>query len=234
MKPMVGINNDGPSDAAIIRPVLDTDKGIIVANGVCPRYGELDPYWMAASAIDEALRQIIASGGNLDRVALLDNFCWGNANRPEILGALVRATEACYDMSLAFETPFISGKDSLNNEFEWNGKIITIPHTLLISSMGIIDDVSKAVTMDFKNAGNLIYMVGSTQNELGGSEYYRIHGYTGNRAPQVDMELAKIIMVNLSKATVAGLVKACHDCSDGGLGVAVAEMAFACGSRRSD
>ena len=229
IKPMVGVNNDGPADAAIIQPIPETKKGVIVANGICPRYGEIDPYWMAASAIDEALRQLIASGGSLNCVALLDNFCWGNANRPEILGALVKAAQACYDMSLAFETPFISGKDSLNNEFEWMGKIITIPHTLLISSMCIIDNVDKSVTMDLKQAGNLVYLIGSTQNEMGGSEYYRSKGFIGNKVPKVDMELAKTIMNNFSKTTAAGFVEACHDCSDGGLGVAIAEMAFAGG-----
>jgi phosphoribosylformylglycinamidine synthase subunit PurSL len=229
MKPMVGVSNDGPGDAAIIQPLLDSQKGVIVANGVCPRYGEIDPYWMAASAIDEALRQVIAVGGNLERAALLDNYCWGNANRPEIMGALVKATQACYDMSMAFGTPFISGKDSLNNEFEWNGKVITIPHTLLVSVLAVMGDVKKAITMDFKKAGDLLYLIGSTQNELGGSEYYRLKGFVGNKCPRVDTELAKEIMTNLSKATADGLVKACHDCSDGGLGVALAEMAFAGG-----
>jgi len=118
LKPLVGKENDGPGDAAIIRPVLGSEMGAIVACGINPRYGEIDPYWMAASAIDEALRQIIAVGGDLSRIALLDNFCWGDVQEPEILGALVRAARACYDMALVYETPFISGKDSLYNEFE--------------------------------------------------------------------------------------------------------------------
>ena len=162
LKPLVGKNNDGPGDAAIIRPVLDSEMGVIVANGINPKYGDIDPYWMAASAIDEALRQIIAVGGNLKKVALLDNFCWGNTDRPEMLGALVRAAQACYDMAIVYETPFISGKDSLNNEFEFEGKIISIPHTLLISAIGVMEDVSRAVSMDFKQAGDLIYIVGTT------------------------------------------------------------------------
>lgn len=229
IKPMVGKNNDGPSDAAIIRPVLDSPKGVIISNGICPRYGEVDPYWMAASAIDEALRQIIAVGGNLKQVALLDNFCWGRVNRPEMIGALVRASQACYDMAIAFGTPFVSGKDSLNNEFEYKGQIISIPHTLLVSGMGIMEDTGKAITMDFKEAGNLIYIVGATRNELGGSEYFRNHDSIGNKAPKVDTITAKKLMESLSKATAKGLVRACHDCSEGGLGVAVAEMAFAGG-----
>jgi len=229
LKPLVGKDNDGPGDAAIIKPILDSEMGVIVANGINPSYGEIDPYWMAASAIDETLRQIIAVGGNLKRVALLDNFCWGNTNRPDMLGALVRASQACYDMALVYETPFISGKDSLNNEFVYEGKTISIPHTLLISAIGVMEDVSRAVSMDFKRAGDLIYIVGTTQSELGGSEYFKLHGFTGNNVPEVKPHRARELMERLSVATERGLVRACHDCSDGGIGVAVAEMAFAGG-----
>jgi phosphoribosylformylglycinamidine synthase len=229
LKPLVGKNDDGPSDAAIIRPLLGSSKGVIVSNGINPRYGDIDPYWMVASAIDEALRQIIAVGGNLERVALLDNFSWGNASRPDMLGALVRAAQACYHMAIAYGTPFISGKDSLNNEFEFGGKIISIPHTLLISAISVMEDVSRAISMDFKQAGDLVYIVGSTYNELGSSEYFKAHGFTGNNVPKVNPHVAKELMNRLSKATEKGLVKACHDLSEGGLGVAVAEMAFAGG-----
>ncbi len=229
LKPLVGKNNDGPGDAAIIRPVLDSEMGAIVSNGINPKYGDIDPYWMAASAVDEALRQIIAVGGNLRRVALLDNFSWGNTDRPEMLGALVRAARACYDMAIAYETPFISGKDSLNNEFEFDGETISIPHTLLISAVSVMEDTSRAVSMDFKGAGDLVYIVGTTRNEMGGSEYLANHGFIGNSIPQVNPRSAKELMDSLSVATEKGLVRACHDCSEGGIGVAVAEMAFAGG-----
>ena len=229
LKPLVGKNNDGPGDAAIIRPTLDSDMGVIVANGINPRYGEIDPYWMAASAIDEALRQIIAVGGNLSKVALLDNFSWGNVQQPDILGALVRAAQACYDMATIYQTPFISGKDSLYNEFEYEGEVISIPHTLLISAISVMEDVNRAVSMDFKKAGDLIYIVGTTRNELGGSEYFKIHGFIGNSVPKVNPHQGKELMDRLSMATERGLVRACHDCSEGGIGVAVAEMAFAGG-----
>ena len=229
LKPLVGKDNDGPGDAAIIKPILDSAMGVIVANGITPRYGEIDPYWMAASAIDEALRQIIAVGGNLKRVALLDNFCWGNTNQADMLGALVRAAQACYDMAIIFGTPFISGKDSLNNEFQYKGKTISVPHTLLISAIGIMEDTDCAVSMDFKQAGSLVYIMGTTQKELGGSEYFRSHGFIGNSVPKVNPRLAKELMDRLSTATAKGLVRACHDCSDGGIGVALAEMAFAGG-----
>ena len=229
LKPLVGKDNDGPGDAAIIRPVLDSEMGVVVSCGINPNYGKIDPYWMAASAIDEALRQIIAVGGSLHKVALLDNFSWGDTSRPDMLGALVRASQACYDMALVYGTPFISGKDSLNNEFEFEGKTISIPHTLLISAISVMEDVNRAVSMDFKEAGDLIYIVGTTQNELGGSEYFGTRGFIGNNVPKVNPQRREELMGRLSLATEKGLVRACHDCSEGGIGVAVAEMAFAGG-----
>ena len=184
---------------------------------------------MAASAIDEAVRQIIAVGGNLNKIALLDNFCWGNTNKPDRLGGLVRASQACYDIAKIYETPFISGKDSLNNEYQVGDKSIAIPPTLLISALGIMDDVSKATSMDVKNAGNLIYIIGDTKDEMGGSHYYDILNLQSSNVPMVDAISGRKLMEALSKATANGLVKACHDCSEGGIGVAAAEMAFAGG-----
>lgn len=229
LKPLVGKDNDGPGDAAIIRPVLGSDMGAIVANGINTRYGDIDTYWMAASAIDEALRQIIAVGGNLKKAALLDNFCWGSPNKPEVLGALVRAAQACHDMSLAYGVPFISGKDSLNNEFEYEGRIISIPYTLLVSAVGVMEDVNRAVSMDLKGMGDSLYIVGLTGNDLGGSEYFAAHNAIGNSVPRVDPQQAGKSYEALSAAMEKGLVRACHDCSEGGLGVALAEMAFAGG-----
>jgi phosphoribosylformylglycinamidine synthase len=229
LKPLTGVNNDGPSDAAIVRPILDSDMGIVVANGINPKYGDIDPYWMAASAIDEALRQVVAVGGSLRRVALLDNFCWGNPDKPDRLGGLVRAAQACYDVALGYETPFISGKDSLYNEFETEKESICIPPTLLISAVAVMDNVERAVTMDCKREGDLVYIIGTTWNELGGSQYYGIHGYVGNRVPRVNPKKGKRLMDALSAVMERGLVRACHDLSEGGIGVAAAEMAFAGG-----
>jgi phosphoribosylformylglycinamidine synthase len=141
----------------------------------------------------------------------------------------VEAAQACYDMAKVYETPFVSGKDSLYNEFEYEGKIIAIPHTLLISAMGIVEDVKRSVSMDFKQAGDLIYVVGETKNEMGGSAYLDTKGFVGNSVPKVEPVKAKKLMEKLSQASEKGLVKACHDCSEGGIGVAVAEMAFAGG-----
>ena len=229
LKPLVGIGNDGPGDAAIIRPLLDSDMGVIIANGINPRYGDIDPYWMAASAVDEALRQIIAVGGNLKKVALLDNFNWGNPEKPDRLGGLVRAAQGCYNAALNYGTPFISGKDSLYNEYETEKESICIPPTLLISAMAVMKDVSRAVSMDGKKTGDLLYIVGMTYNELGGSHYYAVRGAMGNRVPQVNPRRGKKLMDALSGAMDKGLVKACHDLSEGGIGVAAAEMGFAGG-----
>ena len=229
LKPLVGVDNDGPGDACIVRPVLGSDKGVIVSNGMNPKYGDIDPYHMASSAIDEALRQVVSVGGSLEEVALLDNFSWGNTGKPECLGGLVRASRACYDIALYYGTPFISGKDSLNNEFKAEDKTIAIPPTLLISAICVMPDVSKAISMDVKSPGNLIYIIGMTKNELGGSHYYYTHGFVGNSVPKVDTETAKRTMDLLANATEKGLVRSCHDCSEGGIAVTAAEMSFAGG-----
>jgi phosphoribosylformylglycinamidine (FGAM) synthase-like enzyme len=229
LKPLVGMADDGPGDAAVIRPLPDSPRGLIISNGINPKYGDIDTYWMAASAIDEALRQVVAVGGSLDRVALLDNFCWGNPEKPDRLGTLVRAAQACYDTAIVYGTPFISGKDSLYNEYETGKESICIPPTLLISAMAVMDDTDKVVSMDCKRAGDLIYIVGETFNELGGSHYFSNHGYTGNRVPEVRPEKGKKLMDALAVAMNKGLVSSCHDLSEGGIGVAAAEMAFAGG-----
>ena len=229
LKPLVGVENDGPGDAAVIAPVLGSTKGLAVSNGINPKYGDVDPYAMAASAIDEAIRQIIAVGGSMDCIALLDNFCWGNTDKPDRLGSFVLASRACYDVAKVYGTPFISGKDSLNNEFRVDDRSIPIPPTLLISAMGVIPDVRKVVSMDAKRAGNIVYVVGMTHDELGGSHYYAIQNLIGNTAPAVRPKEGLRIFKALSRATARGLVRACHDCSEGGIAVAAAEMAFAGG-----
>jgi phosphoribosylformylglycinamidine synthase II len=229
LKPLVGAVNDGPSDAAIVKPVLGSEKAVIVSNGINFRFGFIDPYWMAASCIDEALRQVIAVGGSLDRVAILDNFCWGNPDKPDRLGSLVRASYGCYDAARGFKVPFISGKDSLYNEYAVHGKSQAIPGTILISAIAVMEDVKSAVSMYAKDAGDLVYVVGSTKDELGGSHYLGLFGAIGNAVPKVDLRAAGKTFQALSKATFRGLVSAIHDCSEGGIGVAAAEMAFSGG-----
>ena len=230
IKPLTGVNNDGPGDAAVIRPKLDSDRGIAISCGMNPLYGDIDPYLMALSGIDEAVRNIVSVGARPDRIALLDNFCWGDCRKPETLGSLVRAAQACFDGAMGFETPFISGKDSLNNEFLCeDGTTIAIPSTLLISAFSIVDDVNTCITMDVKEPGNLIFVVGLTRNELGGSHYYKIHGAGGANVPTVDIATAAETARRIHQAIERSLIVSCHDCSEGGLAVALAEMAFAGG-----
>ncbi|MFO0910055.1 MAG: phosphoribosylformylglycinamidine synthase subunit PurL [Isosphaeraceae bacterium] len=229
LKPLVGVVDDGPGDAAVMLPVLGSTRGIAVACGINPRYGRLDPYAMAGCVIDEAVRNCVAVGADPDRIALLDNFCWGNTERPETLGSLVLAAQGCHDLALAYGTPFISGKDSLNNEYTHEGQSLAIPPTLLISALGQIPDVRRCVSMDLKEAGNLLLIVGSTRLELGGSHWLLTLGREGGRVPQVEPERGRALFRAVHAAITAGLVRSCHDLSEGGLAVALAEMAFAGG-----
>ena len=236
VKALVGATNDGPGDASIIRPLLDSFEGIVVANGICPRYGDIDTYHMTACAIDEAVRNTIAVGGTLDVLAGLDNFCWCDPVTSEKtpdgaykLAQLVRANQALYDVTTVYGVPCISGKDSMKNDYQIGDTKISIPPTLLFSTIGKIEDVRKAITMDAKHPGDVVYVLGETRKELGGSEWYALNGYVGHRVPQVDTTKAKKLYQTLSKAMANGLVASCHDCSDGGLGVALAETAFAGG-----
>ena len=219
IKPMQGWNA-GPSDASVIKPLHDNWKGVSVASGINPRYGKIDPYWMAASVIDEAIRNSVCVGGR--RWALLDNFTWGNPEYEDRLGSLLYACKACYDTALIYKAPFVSGKDSLYNE----SPLGPVAPTLLITSLGIIPDIRKAITMELKEAGNALYLLGVTKPEIGGSEYIRLHGELGGSVPKLDAETNMKAYTKLLDAMDSGLVRACHDCSEGGLAVAVSEMAF--------
>lgn len=225
IKPFVGSDSDGPSDACVFRPLLDSWKGLVVSNGINPLYGEIDPYWMAANAIDECLRNLVAVGGNIDHCAILDNFCWGDVENQEVLGGLVRCAEGCYDFAKRFGVPFISGKDSLNNTWRTpEGKVLSIPGTLLISAISVVKDVRKCVTMDFKRSGNWIALLGETENEFGGSHFNKVHALSGGEVPKVNARRSKKMMRSLFKAIQAGCVRSCHDLSEGGLAVALTEM----------
>ncbi len=220
LKPLQG-RYSGPNNAAVIKPLNHSWKGIVISCGMKPRYGLIDPYWMAAASIDEAIRNNISVGGR--RIALLDNFCWGNPEKPDRLGGLVRAARACYDLATALGTPFISGKDSLYNESPFG----PVMPSLLITAIGIIPDVRKIVSMNLKAADNQLYLVGVTRPELGGSEYYRLHNVLGTRIPSVDSIAMKNQMKAITKAIDQQLIVACHDLSEGGLGIAAAEMTLA-------
>jgi phosphoribosylformylglycinamidine synthase len=201
VKPLTGVNDDGPSDACVLKPIgTRGTRGLVLSNGINPELGKLDTHAMAVNVIDEAIRNAVAVGADPDRMALLDNFCWGDPLRPETLGSLIEAARGCYEAAVYYRAPFISGKDSLNNEYLGSdGLRHAIPPTRLISAIGLIDDVSQAVTMDAKEAGNLVYLLNA---ETTAREMYRA----------------------LHTAMTAGLVRACHDVSDGGLAVTAAEM----------
>jgi phosphoribosylformylglycinamidine synthase len=200
-----------------------------------PHYGDFDPYWMAAAAIDEAVRNCVAVGADPNRIAILDNFCWGNTERPETLGSLVRAALGCTHTAIAFGTPFISGKDSLNNEFSYvdpatsEKKVVAIPPSLLISAIGQVSDARQCVTMDLKESGNSLYLVGTTRDEMGGSHFALVNQLQGGKVPHVDLQEAPRVFQAVHNAIEHRLVRSCHDLSEGGLAVAAAEMAFAGG-----
>ncbi|MFH1504761.1 MAG: phosphoribosylformylglycinamidine synthase subunit PurL [Candidatus Omnitrophota bacterium] len=224
IKSIYGIENTGVNDAAVIRPDLASDKCAAVAIGINPFYSDIDPYHMACLAIDEALRNILCAGAKLNKTFILDNFSWGSPLNEEVLGGLVRASKACYDFSTYFGVPFISGKDSLYNEYMVGDKHISIPGTLLISAVAIIDDWRKVVTANFKKAGSLIYIIGFTKPELGASEYFRNLKIKTGIVPKVDRKMAKPVFEALSRAMDKELVSCCHDLSEGGLGLGIAEM----------
>ncbi len=230
VKPFVGASSIGPSDAAVLVP-LEVHRrrsnenpvpGVALAGGFNPRLTSLDPYAMAWAAVDEAVRNLVAVGADPERIAILDNFSWGNPNRPEQLGALVRAVQGCHDAAIAYGTPFISGKDSLNNEYTGpDGEAKPIPGTLVISAIGLVPNVRRTITMDLKSPSNLLYIVGETRPELGRS-HYDPHGSVPPRPDHRTPGAAKA----LHRAIRAGIVQAVHDCSEGGIGVAAAEMAI--------
>lgn len=231
VKPLVGAHSDGPGDAAVLQVRPDATTGVAIGCGMAPQLSQYDPYWMGLAAVDEALRNIVAVGGDPRACTVLDNFCWGDPRQPDRMGGLTRATVACYDAALAYGTPFISGKDSLNNEYRTaSGQRIPIPGTLLISAMAYHPDIRRSQTSDFKQAGNAIYVVGITQNALAGAHVAQVAGIPTRvhwQQPRVDLALAPQILQHVHHAIHAGLVVACHDISDGGLAVAIAEMALA-------
>ncbi len=227
VRPLVGAAHHGPSDAAVLMPnPASSVKGVAVSNGLCPQFSH-QPYAMAWAAIDEAIRNAVAVGADPDRIAILDNFCWGNPTIPDRLGGLLETSRGCYDAAIAYGTPFVSGKDSLYNEYtDADGAKHAIPGTLLISAVGIVPDAARVVTMDFKRAGNLIYLLGETRDELGSSHYALLHGLKGGLVPQpVAGALERFRKLHV--AIQNGWVQACHDLSEGGLGVAIAEMCIA-------
>lgn len=220
------------SEAIVSRPVLSSKRGIVKSQGFGSSYGEIDTYHMAACAIDTAIRNYVAAGGNLNHLALLDNFCWCDAYNPERLWQLKKAAEACYDYATAFRTPFISGKDSMFNDFngyDENGNEVKISASpsLLISAIGIIEDIENAVSLDVKIPGNLIYILGTTHDELGGSEYQLYSGVGDNNVPKVDAKSARTLYECYNKAIKSGIVVSAIAPNLGGLVIALAKSLIA-------
>ncbi len=256
IKPLCGINEDGPSDAAVLRHNFESYQGIVIAHGICPKFSDYDTYLMAANAIDEAVRNAVSVGADLEYMAGLDNFCWCDPIESEKnpdgrykLAQLVRAVKAVYDYTSLYGIPCISGKDSMKNDYLMSlgldpegenpykvGQIlrdgslkISIPPTLLFSVVAKIPDVRLAQTMDIKRPGAYIYLLGETYEELAGSEYFKILNIFGGRVPTPRADLNKKIYIELRDAIYNRLIDSAHDLSDGGLGVAIAEKAFAGG-----
>ena len=221
-RPFVGVRADGPGDGAVLKP-LGTwrhDMAVALAVGINPRIGRLDPWSMAMHAIDEAVRNLVSVGGDPGRVALLDNFCWGDPTKPDRLGSLVRAVEGCLEGARRYRMPFISGKDSLFNEFAGEA----IPGTLLISALGLVPDLHRTLGSALTGAGHDLWLVGESSERLGGSLVDELLGI-GDRLvpPAVEDPLRRYLAVH--RLIAEGSVTAAHDVSDGGVGPALAEMA---------
>jgi phosphoribosylformylglycinamidine synthase len=234
LKQFQGDREDGPGDASVIKPDPDSDKGIAIACGITPKYSDLDAYRMMASAVDEAVRNLVCVGARLGTIAGLDNFCWPDPVQSEKtpdgqhkLAQLVECCEALYDTCVAYDIPLISGKDSMKNDYKIGDTKISIPPTVLFTASAVIDDVTKTISMDAKNAGDRVYVLGETKYELGGSEYLALHDQLGSTAPEVNVEEARGRYEKVHQAIGRGLVASCHDCSDGGLAAALAETALA-------
>jgi phosphoribosylformylglycinamidine synthase len=244
IKPFCGVNHDAPGDAAVIAPIQGGTQGAVISNGIVPRYSDIDAYAMAAASIDEALRNAVCVGVDLDLIAGLDNFCWPDpvesAKTPDgryKLAQLVRANRALDEVCRAYNLPCISGKDSMKNDATLDGKKISVPPTLLFSLIGNHSDVRKAVSSDFKKIGDKIYLVGETHQELGASELaFMLRDESdgvsgiGGQVPQIDTGRNLSLYRSLTDSMSKGLVSSAHDCSDAGLAAAVAECCFGCDS----
>ena len=238
IKPFVGANHDAPGDAAVIAPMQGGTQGLVVSNGIAPRYSDIDAYAMAAASVDEAMRNAVCVGVDLDLVSGLDNFCWPDpiesSKTPDgkyKLAQLVRANRALDDVCRAYRLPCISGKDSMKNDAMLGGEKISVPPTLLFSLLGNHHDVRKAVSSDFKKPGDAIFLIGQTHQELGASELsYMLRddgaGGIGGTVPEIDPERNMAAYRALTAAMGKELVASAHDCSDGGLAVALAECCF--------
>ena len=219
--------------ATAVKPLFDSKKGLIMSQGITARYSDIDTYHMSACAIDTAIRNAVALGADIDYMSLMDNFCWCSSTEEQRLGELKASAKACYDYAVTYGTPYISGKDSMFNDFKGYDKDgneikISVPPTLLISSLSVVDDISKVITMDSKIAGDLVYILGTTKDELGGSEYFQLLNkkFIGNNIPQVNAEQALALYRTFKKAIDQELLASAISITHGGLGVALAKKAI--------
>ena len=221
LKPLQGaITRPGPGDASLIKPRSDTFKGLALTSDVNPFMTSEDPYWGAASAVEEAFRNLVATGARPH--SFCDNLCFGNPEKPDRMGDFVRATDGMFLVADALKVPCVSGNVSLYNE----GALGSIPPTPVIMAVGLIDDLRKAVTSDLKRVGSALYLVGETADELAGSAFLGLVGGQGAEVPKCDPASFAAKMEGLLAAIDQGLALACHDLAEGGLGVAIAEMAI--------
>ncbi len=233
LKPLQGRGLvDAP--ASVIRPILTSDKAVVITSYLAPTYTEIDSYAMASSSIDGAIRSAVAAGADIDNLALLDNFCWCSSNDPIRLNQLKHAVRACFDKSIAFGTPLISGKDSMFNDFKGfdekgESVAISVPPTLLVSAISVIPDSNKSVSIDFKFEGDIIYLLGDTHDELGGSEYFAHLGFVGNNVPKVEADKNKKLYQKFYKAVQKELVVSALPVLRGGTAIALAKSAMAGG-----
>ena len=227
VRPLIGRNRDGHADGVVIADPADT-HGLAIGIGVNPWFGEIDPERMALAVVDEAIRNVVAVGADPDRIALLDNFSWGDPRRPTTLGELVAAVDGCCAASLAHGAPFVSGKDSLNNEYLGaDGARHSVPPTLVITAVAHVPDANAVVTPDLKRAGNVVVQIGATSCEFGGSHFAKVHDKPGLAVVPGPDAAAPVRYRRLHQALRSGRIAACHDLSEGGLAVALAEMSIA-------
>jgi phosphoribosylformylglycinamidine synthase len=239
IKPLVGAERDIPSDASVIRPVLNSLKGLAFTQALLPAYSAIDAYHMAACSIDEAVRRLVAVGADLNHIGGVDNFCWPNIQYHPVdnpdgklkAAQLVRACWALRDMCRSYEIPLLSGKDSMYVDGYLPGRYgemhkVSALETLQFSAISVIDDISCCITMDSKVAGDRVYVLGITRNELGGSEYYAHLAEVGLNVPRVRSDVFLEIYRALSRAIKEGIVASAHGIYRGGLGVHLALVAM--------
>ncbi len=246
VKPLVGPGGRGPGDAAVVEPISGSGRAIALACGLsvwneptaaAPYPG--DPYLTTLAGIDECIRNLVCVGADPTRTAILDNFCWPSCEKPQNLASLVRAAEACYDGAKAYRTPFVSGKDSLNNQLRYTDPttgepiVIEIPPTLLVTGMAIVPNTARCITMDAKEAGNVLLLVGTTTTEMGGSCYAQRFACENLTFPLTHLQIGPQTARAVAQCIKDGLVQSAHDCSDGGLLVAIAEMLIATTGREA-